>query len=122
MNGKLLFDLAAQLSPRFAHERSFAVRPGGIFADRFLLSLSMAEIVGGVSERILGACAQMNMPSVQIQLIRQYLPTTHFLHLAFEAAKKEKFYKLYLEQDTPPAPSSRKAILQYLGCKWDISN
>ena len=120
--GALLFNLAAQLSPRFLHERSFAVRLGELCTNRFLLSVSVGEIPGGVREKILSVCRHMEMPSVQIELVGRHLSATRVLHLGFEERLKERFYKIYLEQDTPTAAVARKPILQHLGLKWDALN
>ncbi len=121
-HGALLFNLAAKLSPRFAHERSFAVRSGELRTNRFVLSLSVAEIPGGVRERILDACGQMKMPSAQIETVGRHLSTTRFLHLGFEGGNEERLYKIYLEQETPVSPATGKPILQHLAFKWDELN
>jgi len=118
----LLFELAAKLSPRFGHERSFAVRPGGVYANRFLLSVGLAEIPGDMHEKILEVCGQMRMPPTQVELVKRHLPTTRFLHLGFEEGFRGSIYKIYLEQNTPAVPPAGKAILQHCGFKWDAAN
>jgi len=122
MNSALLFDLAAKLSPRFVHERSFAVRSGELLTNRFVLSVNVAEILGGVRKKILSACGQMEMPSMQIELVERHLSATRVLHLGFEEGFKERLYKLYLEQDTPTVPVLGKPVLQHLAFKWDALN
>ena len=122
MNSALLFNLAAKLSPRFAHERSFAVRSGELRTNRFVLSVSVAEIPGRIRERILDACGQMKMPLTQIEAVGRHLPTTRFLHLGFEAGNEDQLYKIYLEQETPMSPATGKPILQHLAFKWDSLN
>ena len=122
MNGALLFDLAASLSPRFAHERSFAVRAGELRTNRFVLSVRVAEIPGRVRERILDVCGELKMPSAQIEAVETHLPTTRVLHLGFEAGNEEQLYKVYFEQETPAAPAVGKPIVQIWGFKWDVLN
>lgn len=122
MNGAMLFDLASTLSPRFTHERSFAVRLGELCTNRFVLSVNVGEIPGGVREKVLCVCRQMEMPSVQIELVERHISATRVLHLGFEEGFKERLYKIYLEQDTPTALVARKPILQHLALKWDTLN
>jgi hypothetical protein len=121
-SGALLFNLAAEMSPRFGYERSFAVRLGELCPNRFVLSVNVAEIPGRVEAKVLGVCGRMKMPSAQIELVKRHLTGTQVLHLGFEEAFNGRLYKIYLEQDTPSASVAKKPILQHIAMKWDALN
>ncbi|OGT79834.1 MAG: hypothetical protein A3H91_09215 [Gammaproteobacteria bacterium RIFCSPLOWO2_02_FULL_61_13] len=120
----LLQKLVADLGVPFQHERSFRVSPGALHANRFLLSLDAADIVGSPMEKVLEICARFGIPEASRKAAEESFGTAACVHFGFEETAGSLLCKLYLERQVPAgeaadAAAHRAPVLLHLAFKWD---
>jgi len=120
----LLLKLVADLGVPFQHERSFRISPGALHANRFLLSLNAADIVGGPMRGVMGICASLGIPEASRRAAEEHLDRAACVHFGFEEADGRLLCKLYLERQVPEeeaedAAARRAPVLLHLAFKWD---
>ena len=122
----LLLKLVADLGVPFQHERSFRISPGALHANRFLLSLDAADIVGSPMERVLDICTRLGIPAASRKAAEESFGTAACVHFGFEETADNLFCKLYLERHVPAgeaaaAAARRAPVLLHLAFKWDLA-
>lgn len=120
----LLLKLVADLGVPFQHERSFRISPGALHANRFLLSLDAADIVGNPMQRVLDICTRLGIPDASRKAAEDSFSTAACVHFGFEETAGNLLCKLYLERQVPAgeatdAAARRAPVLLHLAFKWD---
>ena len=123
----LLLKLVADLGVPYQHERSFRICPGGLHANRFLLSLDAADIAGDPMQTVMEICARLGIPDATRKAAEESFGTAACVHFGFEDTAGSLLCKLYLERQVPAgeaaaAAARREPVLLHLAYKWDPSS
>jgi tryptophan halogenase len=117
-----LWQLIAGLEVPFCYERSFRVCRGALLTNRFLLSLSKADLGSNPHVKIAELCNYLSMPRTFQSMAARFLGGADFLHFGFEENQSSCLYKIYLELDTPSDRAAKPApVLLHIAFKWDAA-
>lgn len=122
----LLLKLVIDLGVPFQHERSFRISRGALHANRFLLSLDAADIVGSPMETVLEICTRLGIPDASRKAAEESFGTAACVHFGFEETADSLLCKLYLERqvsdgEAADAAARRAPVLLHLAFKWDTA-
>ena len=123
----LLLKLVADLGVPYQHERSFRISRGAMHANRFLLSLDTADIIGSPVQTVMEICARLGIPDTTRKAAENSFGTAACVHFGFEEAGGGLLCKLYLERQVPAgeaadAAARRGPVLLHLAYKWNPSS
>lgn len=114
------------LGAPYGHERSIKLRPRGLLANRFLLTVARDAIGAPASERVLDACRRLGMPEELLDAAARHLPAANLIHFGFEEESEGRaYYKVYFERAEMFAialqsPGSEPFVLHH-ACKWNAA-
>lgn len=103
--------------PLNGYERSFKMADKALWADRFLVGISLDFIA---LEDVIFLMTQMDMPDLFDADVRSRLPKANFIHIGFEQGEVST-YKFYLEFPLGNIDAKTPHPL-YRGYKWNAEN
>ena len=112
------------LGAPYGHERSIKLRPHGLLANRFLLTVARDAIGEQAIDRVLGACRSLDMPERFLDAAARDLPAANLIHFGFEEESEGRaYYKVYLERaemfaTALQSPGSEPFVLHH-AFKWN---
>lgn len=124
----LLFRFLEEHKVKPAFERSCEFMAGRLLANRFLLGFEKSMIRRNPHEKILGLCAEMDMPDNFLAAFLQNLPEANIVGFGFGEHEGACMVKAYLEfgyrfyRALKSGPLKPEPYLSHLGFKWDAKD
>jgi len=121
-----LLRLVGDLGVPYQYERSFRICDHALMANRFLLTLDVADLGDSASARTLEIGDRLGMPGSARQIAEANLAMARSIHFGFEADDNAIICKLYLERcveapELQRARSEGAPVLLHLALKWDVT-
>lgn len=121
-----LLRLVGEWGAPHLYERSFQISDRALRANRFLLTINVADIPGDKCERALAICERMGMPEPLRQDAARNFEVAKCIHFGFEGDAQNIVCKLYLERAVPEeeaaaAAAAGDAVMLHLAFKWSLT-
>jgi hypothetical protein len=121
-----LMRLIGELDVPHQCERSFRLAQGELLANRFLLTMNLADIRGDALHRVLQIGRELAMPADLEAQAAQRFSEAICVHFGFEETPVGDVCKIYLERAIPEeerrvAARDGRPVLVHTGFKWNVS-
>lgn len=122
--GAELLRLVGDWGIPYHYERSFRISDRNLAANRFLLTIDVANIPDGANARTLEICDRLRIPQSAREAAEANFAMAKCLHFGFEADGDSIICKLYLERAASREEAMRagavgERVLLHLAFKWD---
>lgn len=120
-----LLDRVRALGVPYQYERSFRMSQDRLQANRFLTTVSRADLGEAALERTLDIGRSLGMPEAAQAALRARFDLAHALHFGFEAGDDAILCKIYVERRVPPdevaeASARGAAVALHFAFKWNV--